>query len=97
MSLQQLIKARREKLGLLPALASPKRVREYKEYLQNDYAAHSVHEFRPMGFKAFCRSAHRLDEIQARLRALGDVDQWDGQEYRDLEREENRYCNSLGY
>ena len=81
----------------LPALADSKRVKEYQEYLQNDYAAHRVHEFQPMDFKAFCRSARRLEVIQARLKALGDAGQWDIKEYKDLEREEHRYCVSLGY
>jgi hypothetical protein len=81
----------------LPALADSKRVKDYQEYLQNDYAAHRVHEFHPMNYKAFCKSARRLETIQARLRALGDAGQWECREYKDLEREEHRYCVSLGY
>jgi len=90
-------KACRKNPELLPALANSKRVKEYEEYLQNDYAAYRVHEFQPMNYKAFCKSARRLDVIQARLKALGDAGQWDCQEYKDLEREEHRYCLSLGY
>ena len=81
----------------LPALADSKRVKEYEEYLQNDYAAHRVHEFHPMDYKNFCKSARRLEKIQARLKALGDAGQWECKEYKDLEREEHRYCVSLGY
>jgi len=90
-------KAGRKKPELLPALANSKRVKEYEYYLQNDYAAHRVHEFHPMSYKAFCKSARRLETIQARLRALGDAGQFDCKEYKDLEREEHRYCVSLGY
>ncbi|MFA6371002.1 MAG: hypothetical protein WCW68_00105 [Methanothrix sp.] len=79
------------------ALANSKRVKDYEEYLENDYAAHRVHEFHPMSYKAFCKSARRLEVIQARLKALGDAGQWDCKEYTDLEREEHRYCVSLGY
>jgi hypothetical protein len=90
-------KAGRKNTESVPALASSKRVKEYQDYLQNDYAAHSMHEFQPMDYKAFCRSARRLDQIQARLKALGDAGQWECREYKDLEREEHRYCLSLGY
>jgi hypothetical protein len=90
-------KACRKNPELLPALADSKRVKEYEEYLHSDYAAHSVHEFQPMSYKAFCKSARRLEVIQARLRVLGDAGQWDCREYKDLEREEHRYCVSLGY
>ncbi len=90
-------KASRKKPGNLPALANSKRVKDYEEYLENDYAAHRVHEFHPMSYKAFCKSARRLEVIQARLKALGDAGQCDCKEYKDLEREEHRYCVSLGY
>ncbi len=90
-------KAGRKNTESVPALANSKRVKEYQEYLVNDYAAHRVHEFHPMSFKAFCKSARRLEVIQARLRALGDAGQWDCKEYKDLEREEHRYCISMGY
>ncbi len=90
-------KAGRKNTESIPALANSKRVKEYEYYLQNDYAAHSVHEFQPMDYKNFCRAARRLEVIQARLRALGDAGQWDCKEYKDLEREEHRYCLSLGY
>ena len=90
-------KASRKNTESIPALANSKRVREYQEYLENDYAAHRVHKFHPMNYKAFCKSARRLEVIQARLRALGDAGQWDCKEYKDLEREEHRYCVSMGY
>jgi hypothetical protein len=90
-------KAGRKNTESVPALANSKRVKDYQEYLENDYAAHRVHEFHPMSYKAFCKSARRLEVIQARLRALGDAGQWDCKEYKDLEREEHRYCVSLGY
>jgi hypothetical protein len=90
-------KAGRKNTESVPALADSKRVKEYQEYLENDNAAHRVHEFHPMNFKAFCKSARRLETIQARLKALGDAGQWDCKEYKDLEREEHRYCVSLGY
>jgi len=90
-------KAGRKNTESVPALADSKRVKEYQEYLENDYAAHRVHEFHPMSYKAFCRSARRLEKIQARLGALGDAGQWECREYKDLEREEHRYCISLGY
>jgi hypothetical protein len=90
-------KVGRRKPESVPALANSKRVKDYEYYLQNDYAAHSVHEFQPMSYKAFCKSARRLEVIQARLRALGDAGQWECREYKDLEREEHRYCISLGY
>jgi hypothetical protein len=90
-------KASRKKPELPPALASSKRAKEYKEYLESDYAAYRVHGFQPMDFKAFCRSARRLEKVQARLKALADAGQWDCKEYKDLEREEHRYCISLGY
>jgi hypothetical protein len=93
----QKFKACRKKPESVPALADSKRVKEYEDYLHSDYAAHSVHEFQPMNYKAFCRAARRLENIQARLRALGDAGQWNCQEYKDLEREEHRYCVSLGY
>ncbi|MGB7570634.1 MAG: hypothetical protein WBL87_02645 [Methanothrix sp.] len=89
--------AGRKKPESVPALASSKRVKDYKEYLQNDYAAHRMHGFQPMDFKAFCKASRRLEKIQARLKMLGDAGQWDCKEYRDLEREEHRYCLSLGY
>ena len=89
--------AGRKKAESIPALANSKRVKDYEEYLENDYAAHRVHGFQPMDFKAFCRSARRLEVIQARLKALGDAGHWDCKEYKDLEREEHRYCISLGY
>jgi len=81
----------------IPALANSRRVRDYQEYLQNDYAAHRMHGFQPMDFKAFCKSARRLETIQSRLKALGNAGQWDCKEYKDLEREEHRCCVSLGY
>jgi len=90
-------KSGRRKPESVPVLANSKRVKDYQEYLQNDYAAHRVHEFQPMDYKAFCRSARRLEAIQSRLKALGDAGQWDCREYKDLEREEHRYCISLGY
>jgi hypothetical protein len=90
-------KAGRKNTESVPALANSKRVKEYQEYLENDYAAHRVHEFHPMSYKAFCRAARRLEKIQARLKALGDAGQWECREYKDLEREEHRYCISLGY
>ncbi len=90
-------KTGRKNTESIPALASPKRVKDYEEYLHNDYAAHRVHEFQPMSYKSFCKSARRLEVIQARLKALGDAGQWDCKEYKDLEREEHRYCVSLGY
>jgi hypothetical protein len=90
-------KVGRKNMESIPALANSKRVKEYEEYLQNDYAAHRVHEFHPMDYKNFCRAARRLEKIQARLKALGDASQWDCQKYKDLEREEHRYCLSLGY
>jgi hypothetical protein len=90
-------KTGRREPELPPALADSKRVKEYQEYLQNDYAAHRVHEFHPMDYKNFCKSARRLEKIQARLKALGDAGQWECQEYKDLEREEHRYCVSMGY
>jgi hypothetical protein len=90
-------KAGRKNTESVPALANSKRVKDYEEYLENDYAAHRVHEFQPMNYKAFCKSARRLEVIQARLRALGDAGQWECREYKDLEREEHRYCVSLGY
>jgi hypothetical protein len=90
-------KAGRKNTESIPALANSKRVKDYQEYLVNDYAAHRVHEFHPMSYKAFCRSSRRLETIQSRLKALGDAGQWDCKEYKDLEREEHRYCISLGY
>jgi hypothetical protein len=90
-------KAGRKRPESVPALADSKRVKDYQEYLQNDYAAHRVHEFQPMDYRAFCKSARRLETIQSRLKALGDAGQWDCREYKDLEREEHRYCISLGY
>jgi len=87
----------RKKPESVPALANSKRVKDYEEYLENDYAAHRVHKFYPMTYKAFCRTSRRLEVIQARLRALGDAGQCDCKEYKDLEREEHRYCISLGY
>ena len=90
-------KAGRKNTESIPALANSKRVKEYEEYLQNDHAAHRVREFQPMDYKNFCSAARRLEKIQARLNALGDASQWDCQEYKDLEREEHRYCLSLGY
>ena len=90
-------KAGRRKPESVPALADSKRVKDYEYYLQNDYAAHRVHEFQPMDYKAFCRSSRRLEAIQARLKDLGDAGQCDCKEYKDLEREEHRYCISLGY
>ena len=90
-------KANRKKPESVPALASSKRVKDYKEYLQNDYAAHRMHGFQPMDYKAFCKASRRLEKIQARLKMLGDAGQWDCKEYKDLEREEHRYCLSLGY
>jgi hypothetical protein len=90
-------KASRKNTESVPALANSKRVKDYEEYLENDYAAHRVHEFHPMNYKAFCKSARRLEVIQARLRALGDAGQWECREYKDLEREEHRYCVSMGY
>lgn len=90
-------KTGRKNTESIPALANSKRVKEYEYYLQNDYAAHRVHEFHPMNYKAFCKSARRLETIQARLRALGDAGQWECREYKDLEREEHRYCISMGY
>ena len=51
----------------------------------------------PWTTKHFCKSARRLEKIQARLKALGDAGQWECKEYKDLEREEHRYCVSLGY
>ena len=90
-------KAGRKKPEHPPALASSKRRKEYQEYLESDYAAYRVHKFQPMDFKAFCRSARRLDKVQARLKAMADAGQWDCKEYKDLEREEHRYCISLGY
>ena len=50
-----------------------------------------------MDFKAFSKASRRLEKIQARLKMLGDAGQWDCKEYEDLEREEHRYCLSLGY
>ena len=90
-------KASRKKPESVPALANSKRVKDYEYYLQNDYAAHRVHGFHPMSYKAFCKSARRLETIQARLKALGNAGQWECKEYKDLEREEHRYCISLGY
>ena len=90
-------KAGRKKPESIPALANSKRVKDYEEYLENDYAAHRVHKFHPMSYKAFCKSVRRLEVIQARLKALGDAGQWECREYKDLEREEHRYCVSLGY
>ena len=90
-------KASRKKPEHPPALASSRRRKEYQEYLESDYAAYRVHSFQPMDFKAFCRSARRLDKVQARLKAMTDAGQWDCKEYKDLEREEHRYCISLGY
>jgi hypothetical protein len=90
-------KTGRKKPESVPALASSKRVKDYKEYLQNDYAAHRKHGFQPMDYKAFCKASRRLEKIQARLKMLGDAGQWDCREYKDLEREEHRYCLSLGY
>jgi hypothetical protein len=90
-------KAGRRKPESVPALADSKRVKDYEYYLQNDYAAHRVHEFQPMDYRAFCKSVRRLETIQSRLKALGDAGQWECQEYKDLEREEHRYCISLGY
>jgi hypothetical protein len=80
----------------IQTLNNSKRGKEYKEYLQNDYAAHRVHGFQPMDFKAFCKSSRRLEKIQDRLKALGDAGQWDCKEYKDLERGEHRHCISLG-
>jgi hypothetical protein len=90
-------KAGRKNTESVPALANSKRVKDYEEYLENDYAAHRVHKFHPMNYKAFCKSARRLEVIQARLKALGDAGQCDCKEYKDLEREEHRYCVSMGY
>lgn len=90
-------KTGRRKPEYIPALANSKRVKDYEDYLHSDYAAHRVHEFRPMDYKAFCKSSRRLETIQSRLKALGDAGQWDCKEYNDLEREEHRYCVSLGY
>ena len=90
-------KVGRKKPESVPALASSKRVKDYQEYLQNDYAAHRKHGFQPMDYKAFCKASRRLEKIQARLKMLGDAGQWDCKEYKDLEREEHRYCLSLGY
>ena len=89
--------AGRKNTESVPVLADSKRVKDYEEYLENDNAAHRVHKFHPMSYKAFCKSARRLEKIQARLKALGDAGQWDIKEYKDLEREEHRYCISLGY
>ena len=97
MASSQKSKVGRKKPESIPALADSKRVKEYEEYLQNDHAAHRVREFQPMDYKNFCRAARRLEKIQARINALGDASQWDCQEYKDLEREEHRYCLSLGY
>jgi len=90
-------KTSRKKPESVPALASSKRVKDYQEYLHNDYAAHRMHGFQPMDYKAFCKASRRLEKIQARLKMLGDAGQWDCKEYKDLEREEHRYCLSLGY
>lgn len=90
-------KTGRKRPESIPALANSKRIRDYEEYLQNDYAAHRMHEFQPMDFKAFCKSVRRLETIQSRLKALGNAGQCECKEYKDLEREEHRYCVSLGY
>ncbi len=92
------IKERQAKLGLLPVLASPRRLKDYADYLQNPYASHMNGNRRaPLEFKQFCRASGQLERIQARLRMLGDADQWEGREYKDLEREETRLCIALGY
>ena len=54
--------AGRKKPESVPALASSKRVKDYQEYLQNDYAAHRMHEFQPMDYKAFCKVADTFEE-----------------------------------
>jgi hypothetical protein len=91
------IKERQAKLGLLPVLASPRRLRDYADYLQNPYTPHmNGHCRAPIGFKQFCRASGRLERIQVRLRMLCDADQWEAQEYKDLEREETRLCIALG-
>ncbi|NPV63679.1 MAG: hypothetical protein HPY61_13830 [Methanotrichaceae archaeon] len=95
--LGQKIRERRARLGLLPALASPCRLRDYEEYLQNPYAPHMNGRCRsPLGFRQFCRASSRLERLQQRLKTLGDADQWETREYKDLEQEETRLCNALG-
>jgi hypothetical protein len=95
--LTQKIKERQARLGLLPALASPRRLRDYADYLQSPHAPHMNGRCKaPLGFKRFCQASCKLERIQARLMMLRDSGQWDGREYRDLEREESKLCISLG-
>ena len=92
------IKEKRAKLGLLPALASPRRLRDYADYLQNPHTPHmNGHCKASLGFKQFCKASRNLEKIQARLKILSDANQWDVHEYRELEREESKLCIALGY
>lgn len=96
--LARVIKERQAKLGHIPVLAHPRRRRDYADYLQNPHTPHVRGHYKaPLGFKQFCKASHRLEKIQARLKILGDENQWDAQEYRVLEQEESKLCIALGY
>ncbi len=93
-----IINRRQARLGLLPALASPRRRKDYEDYLQNPHAPHMNGRCRtPLAFKSFCKAFRQLERIQARLKALSDADQWEAREYKDLEQEESKLCAVLGY
>ena len=94
----QIINRRQARLGLLPALANPRRRKDYEDYLQNPHASHMNGRCRtPLAFKSFWQASRQLERIQARLKALGDSGQWEAREYKDLEREESKLCAALGY
>ena len=94
----QIINRRQARLGLLPALASPRRKKDYADYLQNPHTPHMKGICRtPLAFRSFCKASRQLERIQARLKALGEADQWEAREYKDLEREESKLCAALGY
>lgn len=94
----QIINRRQARLGLLPALASPRRKKDYADYLQNPYTPHMKGICRtPLAFRSFCKASRQLERIQARLKALGEADQSEAREYKDLEREESKLCAALGY
>jgi hypothetical protein len=92
------IKEKRAKLGFLPALTNPRRRRDFADYLQNPHTPHVNGRYKaPLGFKQFCKASRNLEKIQARLKILSDANQWEAQEYRELEREESKLCTALGY
>jgi len=90
------IKVRLVRPGLIPALASPHRIRDYAEYLQNPNAPHMNSLCKTQkGVKRFCQESCRPKRILSRLKTLSDSCQWDCQEYRDHERDENKLNISL--